>query len=418
MDVLRDPADTLAGQRYARLLVAEGNFEGGIAALESYLLNPDADPTIRVELGVLYYRVGSYGMAETYLREAVADPRLTGQVRQDAEALLRDVTRRNAPGGKLDGTLSIGLRGQSNPTASSSSDTLTYSGIKVAKPDQLRGAADLDVFLSANAVYKWDLETQNSATWESTGGLFANHYRNAAHYDSDSAKYNPQDMIAFNGTTGIRFEPAPVALSNFTLRPYIGGSELLLDGNQYMAGVGGGLDVDYILNGGATLFGLTYDIRKLFYAKRDDIGESEKQSGYEQYLNLRATQEVIPLNVVVGDVTLRDHNAGHEYFSYKSVEARLTYGTRYKDPLGLDIGLWGTSLYGGPTLRYYEGADSLIDASTTRKDVEWRLGASQIVPLADSLSLTLLIEYSNNNSNISNYTYDNLMGMTTVQWNF
>ena len=56
--VLKTPASLDAGLKYARLLVAAGNYEGGVAALERLLLSPNPQPGIRVELAVLYYRLG------------------------------------------------------------------------------------------------------------------------------------------------------------------------------------------------------------------------------------------------------------------------------------------------------------------------------------------------------------------------
>lgn len=417
-EVLRDPGNLQIGQAYARLLVESGNFEGGIAALERLLLDPAADATVRVELGVLYYRVGSFGMAESYLREAVADPRLTGQVRTDAEKLLRDVERRNAPSGQLAGSVSVGLRGQSNPTAATQTGRLMSNGVRIPVPALQQRESDFDVFVNANVSHEWDLGTQNSATLVSTGNLFANHYQHAADYNAETPKTNPQDLVALSATSGIRFKPAPVDAPDLTVRPYIGGSELLLNGQQYMAAAGGGVDVDYRFNGGATLLGATYDIRRTFFEERGDIFESGAQSGFEHYLQLRGTQEVAPLQVVTADLTLRDHNAGRGYFAYQSVEARLSYAARYTNPFGWDERLWGNSLYAGPTLRYYDGADPSVDRTVTREDVEWRIGAAQVVPFGESLSLMLAVEYTTSDSNLPNYTYENVMGLTSIVWNF
>ncbi|AWK89815.1 hypothetical protein DEW08_26915 (plasmid) [Azospirillum thermophilum] len=417
-EVLRSPGNLQAGQTYARLLVAAGNYEGGIAALERLLLDPAADPSIRVELGVLYYRVESYGMAEGYLRAALADPRLSNEVRKVAESLVQDIARRTAPGGFLVGSLSVGLRGQTNPTAAARSDRLMFGGAPYTRGDELRRKGGMDAFLSANAAHEWDFGTQDSATLVTTANLFANRYRNAADYNTRTTKYDPRDLVALGATTGVRFKPAPSDAPDLTVRPYLAGSELLLDGHQYMASAGVGLDVDYRLNGGATLVGATYDIRRTAFADRADIFESGAQSGYEQFLQLRGTQEVAPLQTVGLDVVLRDHNASRRYFAYRSVEARATYSVNYSSPFGGEGRLWGSSLYAGPTLRQYDGSDPLVDPSVTRRDVEWRVGAKQVVPVVDSISLVLAVEYATSDSNLPNYSYGNLIGQTSVVWNF
>ncbi len=417
-EVLRSPGNLQVGQTYARLLVANGNFEGGIAALERLLLDPAADPVIRVELGVLYYRVESYGMAESYLRSALADPRLSNEARKVAESLVQDIARRTAPGGFLAGSLSVGVRGQTNPTAAARSDRLMFGGAPYTRGDESRRKGGMDAILSANAAHEWDFGTQNSAALASTANLFANRYRNAADYNTHAAKYDPRDLVAFGATTGVRFKPAPSNAPGLTIRPYLAGSELLLDGHQYMASAGVGLDVDYRLNGGATVVGATYDIRRTAFADRDDIFESGAQSGYEQFLQLRGTQELAPLQTAGFDVVLRDHNANRGYFAYRSIEARATYSVSYVNPFGEEGRLWGSSVYAGPALRQYDSPDPLVDPSVTRRDLEWRVGAMQVVPLIDSVSLLLAVEYATSNSNLPNYSYGNLIGQTSVVWNF
>ncbi|CCG41161.1 tetratricopeptide repeat protein [Magnetospirillum molischianum] len=417
-DVLGNPANLQVGRRYASLQVEGGNFEGAIATLERLLLDPAADPSIRVELGMLYYRVASYAMAESYLTSALADPRVSGPLRRDAETLLNNVKRRNAPGGMLNGAVSIGLRGQSNPTAASSAGNLSYGGIRVPIPEQSRRKSDVDVFMSAAAAHEWDLETQNSAAIVSNGAVFANRYGNAEGYNADKVKTDPQDLVVLTATSGVRFKPSPLDLPDLTIRPYLGVSELLLSGNQYMAAAGGGLDLAYTLNGGATLLGMTYDIRRTVYADRADISESGAQSGYEQSVQLKAVQEVAPLNIVSANFTLRDHQADRSYFEYRSVEARVGYGLSYGNPVRWDERLWTSSVYGGPVLRYYQGADPVVDPATTRKDVEWRVGASQVVPMTDALSLLLGVDYTVSDSNLPNYCYDNIMVSSSLVLNF
>ena len=68
---------------------------------------------------MLYYRLGSYEMAESLLRQALDDTRLEGsRERTLAQTLLRDVSARNQPS-QLRGMLMIGVRRQSNPSARS-----------------------------------------------------------------------------------------------------------------------------------------------------------------------------------------------------------------------------------------------------------------------------------------------------------
>ena len=59
-ELFRDPGDLEKTFKFAELAVKVGNYETAISALERMLLvNPNL-PRVRLELGVLYFRLGSY----------------------------------------------------------------------------------------------------------------------------------------------------------------------------------------------------------------------------------------------------------------------------------------------------------------------------------------------------------------------
>ncbi|TAD88601.1 MAG: hypothetical protein EAZ99_12975 [Alphaproteobacteria bacterium] len=417
-EVLRNPGNLAIGQTYARLLVAAGNFEGGIAAMERLLLDPTVPPSVRLELGVLYYRVASYQMAEVHLRRALADPRLTGELRDVAGRLLEDVARRTASGSLFTGSLTIGLRGQSNPTAAANSERLLAAGVPYTRPANQGRKPSADVFFSAEALHELDFQSQDSATLVTTGSFFVNRYQNGADYDSTRIKTDPRDLAAGSFTTGVRFRPAPLDLPNLTLRPYLGGSELLLDGRQYMAAAGGGVDLNYRVENGGFVIGTTYDVRRTVFAKRSDTTESEKQSGYEQFLRLRMILEVTALQALTTDLTVRHRSTERDYFSFLGPELRVSYNFNFTNPFGGGDRVWGTSLYTVIGQRTYAGPDPSVKPGTTRADTEWAIGASQVIPLLDRVSAIFSVEYQDTHSNVANYAYRNVRAWGGLLWTF
>jgi uncharacterized protein HemY len=73
-ETLRKPVDPPTLVRYAEAAVKIGDLEGAISALERLLLVDGDHPEVQLELGVLYFRLGSMEAAKTYL-EAVRDSR-------------------------------------------------------------------------------------------------------------------------------------------------------------------------------------------------------------------------------------------------------------------------------------------------------------------------------------------------------
>src|SRR5829696_4532054 len=70
--VLREPANLDLSFRFAEVATAAGDYEAAIGALERMLFyNPNL-PRVKLELGILYFRLGSYEMARSYFQGALA----------------------------------------------------------------------------------------------------------------------------------------------------------------------------------------------------------------------------------------------------------------------------------------------------------------------------------------------------------
>jgi tetratricopeptide (TPR) repeat protein len=90
---LEKPSDPETLARFADLAVKVGDIEGAISALERLLLIDANQPEVKLELGVLYYRLGSKEAALTYLEGARSSPEASPQVRGRAEEFLKAARR-------------------------------------------------------------------------------------------------------------------------------------------------------------------------------------------------------------------------------------------------------------------------------------------------------------------------------------
>ncbi len=88
-DTLDKPSDPDTLVRFAGLAVQVGDIEGAISALERLLLIEGDQPEVKLELGVLYYRLGSKEAAVAYLEAARASPDASKETRERAEAFLK-----------------------------------------------------------------------------------------------------------------------------------------------------------------------------------------------------------------------------------------------------------------------------------------------------------------------------------------
>jgi thioredoxin-like negative regulator of GroEL len=68
--MMSKPGDPASAVKFAQLAVEVGDMEGAISALEGVLMQDADQPEVQLELGVLYYRLGSNDAARAHLEEA------------------------------------------------------------------------------------------------------------------------------------------------------------------------------------------------------------------------------------------------------------------------------------------------------------------------------------------------------------
>lgn len=93
--MLKEPGKPEVVLNYAALATKVGDLEGAAGAYEGLLLVDPNLPQVKVQLGILYYRLKSYEMSRAYLEQAVQSPALTEDLRKPALLLLAKMPRQN-----------------------------------------------------------------------------------------------------------------------------------------------------------------------------------------------------------------------------------------------------------------------------------------------------------------------------------
>lgn len=94
-DMLNKPGDLEVALKYASVATQAGDLEGAISTYEGMLLVDSNLPRVRLELGILYYRLKSYEVSRTYLETALQSPTLPADVRKPAEQLLSKMPKQS-----------------------------------------------------------------------------------------------------------------------------------------------------------------------------------------------------------------------------------------------------------------------------------------------------------------------------------
>ena len=402
--LLDQPEDLSLWSNYAQLLVKAGNYEGGIAAMERLLLDPGTGPGVRLEVAALYFRLGSYAMAETMVRTALADSRLQGEQRALAVALLADAMKRNQRS-QLSGSFAFGLRHQTNPTYRTDRSEVFSAGVLGPLADSQRPDADNDINLGLRIQHLYDLDLQNSASIASTFGAALVDYRSSSGRRLEAGLNRPHDLQVLDFTTGLQFKPFPGSVSGLTLRPHILLSSLVAQRHQFMRSHGVGLDLAWRPNE-RTLLEMTLDGQDRDFANRVDITDANLLEGRLYGLRARVSREVVPGQVVTGEVVLRRNRTERDFYDYDSQEVRITYAVSYASPIAKG-GWWTTAFWLGALRRSYDAPYTAVSAIETRKDRELRFGVSHTMPITPAWSLMFMADHSRNSAKLPNYRYKN-----------
>jgi len=91
---LQNPADPPTLARFAELAIQIGDMEGAISALERLLLIDGDQADVKLELGVLYYRLGSVDTARMYLEAARTSRQASADVKERAGTFLKAMAKK------------------------------------------------------------------------------------------------------------------------------------------------------------------------------------------------------------------------------------------------------------------------------------------------------------------------------------
>jgi tetratricopeptide (TPR) repeat protein len=90
---MQNPSDPPTLAKFAELAIQVGDIEGAISALERLLLIDGDQADVKLELGVLYYRLGSVDAARMYLKSARTSKEASAEVKERADTFLKTIPK-------------------------------------------------------------------------------------------------------------------------------------------------------------------------------------------------------------------------------------------------------------------------------------------------------------------------------------
>jgi Tetratricopeptide repeat len=409
--MVRDPANLDVTFAYADVSARLGDYEAAVSALERMLLfNPDL-PRVQVELGALYFRMGSYDLARTYFEKAATGnppPEVRARIDQYLAEIEKSQSRHH-----LSGYFFSGVQYQTDANVAGSSQiTAPVFGVPtlVTLNAPFTKQASGGVFASGSVVYSYDLGTQNRDTLDVTGASYLNHFFNDAVTRLDLALLEVTAGPRFNFPNGGLIGDKPASF-----RPYAIFDEVGLGWDQYFVGGGFGLEYDQTVWNDLTLKGV-FEFRQKGFTNAPTRPLSTGLNGSDKLLTLQATKPITQNSALNLEFDYLDQSTQLGFYTNMTYAVAASYRIRYDDPLGITQYSWETSPFVGRLWSNYAAPDPccvtgpIVDFPTgfsSQLTQRWRFGVTQTWQVLPNIAIVLQLERDIISSNLPLYAYNN-----------
>jgi hypothetical protein len=393
--VLREPANLDLSFRFAEVATAAGDYEAAIGALERMLFYNPALPRVRLELGILYFRLGSYEMARSYFEGALAGSDAPPEVRARVEPFLFEIDRRLATT-QWSGFGQLGVRFQTNANAGPTSSLVRGAGFDVILDRRFVKQPDWNLFGLAAVRHIHDFDNQRGDVWET----------NLVGYAARQFKIERLDLGLAEIQTGPRLALMPDLWVGASIRPYVLANAVTLGNSSYLTTVGAGVSLGLPLPGGV-LFEPFVEERQRRFENTDQYPIAAQQTGH------LSTAGALVQGPLWGPVRWQARAA------YIRNDARADFNAY--DQVAFDIGFpvefggfwasprpWVLVPTAGFSRSRYDQPNLIVDPFVRRHDREWRAGAMLDIPVWRQVGVGIQVQYAVTNSNLSNYDLNNL----------
>ncbi len=377
---------------YIRASAATRDYEGAIAALERLLSYNPGLTRVKYELGVLYFRIGSYAMAVQHFEDAAEDPQLEPGIRARIAAYLPDA-KKQLQQSRFSGVIVTGLRYNSNVAGVPDNGLLRSFGAVVPSAGPYRSRGDTSAVAMAEISHVYDFQTPRKLTWESSFAGYA------------ASQFRQTDLNAtfFDVSTGPRFAVFDDPLNGVTLRPYLTGGSSTIGGRSYVSSLGGGASLNVPLSPFVS-----------FTPGIEARGVSVSDPASFGNLGTVNTGSLVT-GSLAGRWLITDGLTFDGRLSYARNQAEQAFGTSGQWGVGASltqefappsdlIGVnWSATAFVRYTSVRFDAPDPTVDPGLARRDGQTRLGVQLDAPFTRTLGLNVIVQQTRNDSNIETF---------------
>ncbi|HEY1299917.1 MAG TPA: tetratricopeptide repeat protein [Stellaceae bacterium] len=416
--MLANPANLDATFAYADVSARLGDYEAAVSALERMLLfNPNL-PRVQLELGALYFRMGSFDLARDYFsKAAAANP--PPEVRQRIDEYLAQIDRAQSRH-HFSGYLFFGGQYQTDANVAPGSPLIASPIGPVLLNSQFTRQASGSIFGSGAALYSYDLENQNRDTIDVSAVGAMNHYFNPV--------VHRLDLGLLELTAGPRFNFPQLGGNPDrppSFRPYGIFDEVGLGWNQYFSAGGFGLEYDELVWRDLAVKSL-FEYRRKTFANAPSRPLSTGLNGADALVSLAVTKPVTANSALNLEFDYLNQATALPYYSNNSYSVSGFYQIGYEAPFKLTPYPWQSTAFLGRVWSIYQAPDPccstsgnpLIFSPSSQLTQRWRFGVTQTFPVTSRIAIVFQAERDIVSSNLPLYAYTNTSVLLGPQIHF
>jgi len=406
-EMLRQPANLDVLFRFAAIATQTGDLEGAISALERMLLiNPNL-PRVRLELGVLYFRLGSYEVAREYLDGALKSPNVPAEVRTRAEQYMAQIENQQKAS-HLHGEAFLGFRYQSNANLGPATSSVRLFGQTANLNQSAVGGPDWGAVSTVQLRHTYDFGTQDKATLETFFTGYANRQ-----FQLSAANVSLVDL-----TIGPRFQILSSSFEDVTVKPLLAGGAIWVNDTPYYASWGGGVEVNSMLSDRlrniSTVIWRRHDNQDTSYLPTNSLFRGTEYSATTVF-PFDITQIV---SLFASGSTQRFLSDLAPWQSYQLWGLGGGMNFRFLDPV-LKTGLpWNVSLTASNQWWHYDAPDPTVDPTTYRDQSDFIVNLTLAVPFDERTTFSVSGGRFVRSATLPNYAFENNNFMFGISWRF
>jgi hypothetical protein len=398
--MMADPGNLDKTFAYAQSAIAVGDLEGAVSALERMLfVNPNL-PRIRLELGVLYYRLGSLVAAKQYFDSVLEQPDVPQPVRDRVDVFLAEIEKRETRH-HFSGSLFVGLRFQTNANTATDTGNVLVGGVNATLDARFTSKKDWNLFTALSLKHSYDLDPAASDTWDTT----------LTSYVARQADQKQVAVSLVETTTGPTLKLFAGDEWDPTFRPYAITTLVAIEDvwDYWAPGIGASLTLTFlpVLQGEAV-----FEMRDRRFNNTVAQPNKTDRDGVETIGRLKFTYLLSPqLSVNFGPSVTRQNTDSDPD---ANTELGFTAGFAWTHPAPFDLTSQPWALVGSATRAFtkYDSIDATISPDQVRTDRDWRLTITQAVPLTPDWTVVTTLGRTLRTSTIPNFAFEN--GSVTV----